>query len=198
MWAHKRIPKWAEVTFHKYMANGNYSYSIVYKGELFYTNNILKKNSRIVNTQQCEKQNLMMDEAREKSRPLNNKKKIVINWYECECLNTKEYVHITYNGKKFMYPYFWDFNEWIKNNSPMISAQIENELEKRINTIMSELSTSFEKTIEELGKIKQDRTKPILLAKVMEHISGDVKKLADMFEEPTIKNSLTKLFNWLK
>ncbi len=118
--------------------------------------------------------------------------------YPCEYeLYNSSLVIIRYSWKYYRYSFFGDVEEWIDKFTPVITENINASVEKEVEEIMNGFDKNFNITIGKLKAINLPNTKELLLAKVMERTSENVKNLAEMFDEPRIKSSIKNIFSIL-
>lgn len=115
-------------------------------------------------------------------------------WYDCQYIWIENYLTISFKNKKFHTTYFWNIKEYIKNNEINIAKYFTGEIEKDLRRILEKFSGNFDFTIKELSEIILPNTKEIILSEVLVKFKENASKVADLFEDKTIKTTLFKLF----
>ena len=123
-------------------------------------------------------------------------KTINIWWYNCEIFDDKINNKVTIKFKNYecQYSYYWNMDDFIKNNETMIGNFFNDKIDKEVKWIMNEFTNNFSITVEKLKKVVLPNTKDLLINDVLDVFKNNIVKVANLFSDSSIKSVLLNLF----
>lgn len=112
----------------------------------------------------------------------------------CNVAYDWEDVKVYFKDWSFETSYFWDIDEFIKANQTMIQSYFFSKIDILVNQIMNRFTENFDRTLSELKWVVLPATKDLLLTKVVEEFKNNTIKVANLFEEVSVKNTLLNIF----
>lgn len=92
---------------------------------------------------------------------------------------------------------YYNREEQIKLNTPIIERKINEKINKEIDTIFMQLEKDIKLSLDKLISFNLPYTKPIVLSKILEIFKNSASYTADNFKDPSIKRSILSVL-WLK
>ena len=103
-------------------------------------------------------------------------------------------ITVKFKEYKFSTTFHGDADAFIKNNKWMFQDYFFNQIDADVDEIMKDFRKNFEKTLKSLKSLVLPSTKDLLLWKVIEEFKFNIIKVADLFEEKSVKSTLLNIF----
>lgn len=117
-----------------------------------------------------------------------------IGWYDCYYMITEDTIDFTFKNYRYSTTFFWEVEEFIKANESIIAWFFASKIDIEVKAIMKEFTDNFNKTISKLKEVVLPHTKDMLLSEVIEVFKDNITKVAKLFSDASIKNTLLNLF----
>lgn len=125
-----------------------------------------------------------------------NKWDVTIWGFPCRYTSDDTTVTFYYRNYQYSTTYFGDLQNFININESIVASYFSSKVDIEINGIMKEFTDNFDKTMTKLKDLILPHTKELLLANVIEVFKDNVAKVAELFKDKSIKNTLLNIFRW--
>lgn len=115
-------------------------------------------------------------------------------WYECLVTTVWDKLIVQFRDYKYETTYFWQLNDFLDLNTTVIAWYFATKVDVEVKAIMREFTRNFDNTIVKLKEVVLPHTKDMLLAEVIDVFKKNITKVAKLFSDTSIKNTLLSLF----
>lgn len=126
---------------------------------------------------------------------LTHNKTINLDWLELNLQISGEQLILKWRWYEYQTTFFGNEDDFIKRNSNIIWEFFNNKIEAEANESIAKLKKQFKKTKGELKGLILPQTKELLLSNFIEVVGEELKEVAELFEDSTVRSSLLNLFN---
>lgn len=120
--------------------------------------------------------------------------RIKIGELNCKYRVSNNAIEITHRQYIYITNFYWEPEIFMRENQGLILKYFISAMEKDVGDVLNNFSLEFDKLVKKLWEFYFPYTKDMIIAHTMEALRKNVTKVAELFSEPQIKNTILSFF----